>query len=132
MNHRQRVLATLNHRQPDRVPIDLGSTRNTGILIEPYQALTRYLGLTAPDSQDKRFGLKVLGLATPDKAVLERLDIDFRGLYLGKPDRSLEKLLPDGSHQDDLPPVNRKRHHSGLHQKPFANSSRLHPPHSPK
>jgi uroporphyrinogen decarboxylase len=43
-----------------------------------------------------------LGLVTPDEAVLRRLDVDFRGIYLGKADQSLEKMLPDGRHQDEL------------------------------
>ena len=30
MNHRERVLKTLEHKEPDRVPIDLGSTVNSG------------------------------------------------------------------------------------------------------
>jgi len=39
MNHRERALAALHHEEPDRVPVDLGSTRNTGILQAPYAAL---------------------------------------------------------------------------------------------
>ena len=31
MTSRERVLASLAHKQPDQVPIDLGSTYNSGI-----------------------------------------------------------------------------------------------------
>ncbi len=31
MSSRQRVLVTINHKEPDRVPIDLGGTRNSTI-----------------------------------------------------------------------------------------------------
>lgn len=103
MNHRERSLAALNHQEPDRVPIDLGATRNTGILEAPYRALASYLGLGEPVEAEASFGLaKVLGLATPDEAVLQRLGVDFRGIFLGKPDHSPEKMLPDGTHQDEL------------------------------
>jgi uroporphyrinogen decarboxylase len=103
MNHRERALAALNHREPDRVPVDLGSTRNTGILEAPYQALLEYLGLDTPAERPSEFGMtKVLGLVAPDEAVLQRLGVDFRGIYLGKADQSLEKMLPDGRHQDEL------------------------------
>ena len=39
MNHRQRVLAALNHEEPDRVPIDLGGTLATSINIGAYEKL---------------------------------------------------------------------------------------------
>jgi len=46
MNSRQRLLAALNHQQPDRPPRDLGSTTSTGIHPTAYQGLKHYLGLT--------------------------------------------------------------------------------------
>ena len=74
MNHRERALAALNHQEPDRVPLDLGSTRNTGILEAPYRALVEYLGLDEEGEAADGFGMtKVLGLAKPNEAVLERL-----------------------------------------------------------
>jgi len=36
MNSRERVLCALNHREPDRVPIDLGGTRQSGIAATAY------------------------------------------------------------------------------------------------
>ena len=45
MNSRERVLAAVEHRTPDRVPIDFGSTRQTGIMAAAYHELKRYLGL---------------------------------------------------------------------------------------
>jgi uroporphyrinogen decarboxylase len=47
MTHRARVWAALNHQQPDRVPIDLGATRNTGINRYAYRKLIDYLGIDA-------------------------------------------------------------------------------------
>ena len=31
MNSRERLLTALNHQEPDRIPLDLGSTQVTGI-----------------------------------------------------------------------------------------------------
>ena len=45
MKHRERVLKAINHEEPDRVPIDLGSTTNSSILKEAYDELRNYLGM---------------------------------------------------------------------------------------
>ncbi|MBI2301238.1 MAG: methyltransferase [Armatimonadetes bacterium] len=45
MTSRDRVLAALDHRQPDRVPIDLGGTFVTGIAAVALDRLRRRLGL---------------------------------------------------------------------------------------
>ena len=45
MTSRQRVLAALNHQEPDRVPIDLGGNQ-TGIHKGAYRALIDHLGLS--------------------------------------------------------------------------------------
>jgi uroporphyrinogen decarboxylase len=45
MNHRQRVLAALRHREPDRLPIDFGGTVDSTISAFSYQALRRALDL---------------------------------------------------------------------------------------
>jgi hypothetical protein len=45
MTSRERVLAALDHREPDRVPIDLGGTIMSGIMAQPLDRLRDYLGL---------------------------------------------------------------------------------------
>jgi len=39
MNSRERVLKTLDHKEPDKIPIDLGSTIVTGISIATYKTV---------------------------------------------------------------------------------------------
>ena len=39
MNSRERVLASLNHREPDRVPVDLSGYRSSGISAIAYPKL---------------------------------------------------------------------------------------------
>ena len=78
MTSRERVLAALNHRAPDRVPIDLGGNQ-TGIHKFAYQALLEYLGindeLTIMDA--------VQQLAKPCEEVLERFHVDTRYVAAG-------------------------------------------------
>lgn len=45
MTSRERVLTVLSHREPDRVPIDLGGTLATGINYHAYEEMLAYLGL---------------------------------------------------------------------------------------
>ena len=45
MNSRERVLTALDHREPDRVPIDLGGSVVSSIAIPTYAALRDHLGL---------------------------------------------------------------------------------------
>lgn len=97
LSHRERVLTALNHQQTDRVPIDLGGTQ-TGILIEPYNALKQRLGIDTPS----KIGNFVMGLVEVEDAVLERFDIDFRHVLPGMSDDFNLVLLPDDSFYDEF------------------------------
>jgi uroporphyrinogen decarboxylase len=65
---RERVLTALNHEARDRVPIDLGTTKVSGICLDAYASLLNALGLLQrePRVVDGR-----QGLAGPDEDVLE-------------------------------------------------------------
>ena len=73
MNSRQRVLAAIDHRQPDRVPIDLGGTSSSGISAIAYNRLIRHLGLGGGPA--KVYDV-VQQLAQPDDAVLDYFGVD--------------------------------------------------------
>jgi len=45
MTRRERVLAAIAHREPDRVPVDLGAMRSTGITAIAYSRLKDHLGI---------------------------------------------------------------------------------------
>ena len=53
MTPRERVRAALNHCQPDRVPVDFGSTMVTGISVSVISRLRKALGLDSPDARAK-------------------------------------------------------------------------------
>ena len=73
MTPRERVLAAIEHRPPDRVPVDLGSTPSSGISAIAYNKLKRHIGLTAGHT---RIYDVVQQLAQPEDAVLDRFGID--------------------------------------------------------
>ncbi|HEX9116685.1 MAG TPA: uroporphyrinogen decarboxylase family protein, partial [Anaerolineae bacterium] len=95
MSHRDRVIAALSHRQPDRVPLDLGTTMVTGIALKAYDRLKACLKLDLGETQmyDRRNQLAVV-----DDAVLDLFDIDTRGLLPGAPENRppLEATDQDG------------------------------------
>jgi uroporphyrinogen decarboxylase len=78
MNSRQRLLAALDHREPDRVPLDLGSTQVTGIHVVAYRRLREYLSLP---SVEPHVCDVIQQLALPDDDVIEQLGVDVRGLF---------------------------------------------------
>lgn len=43
MNSRERILAAVNHKDPDRIPVDLGTTPSSGISVVAYQNLIKFL-----------------------------------------------------------------------------------------
>ncbi|MBD3340644.1 MAG: methyltransferase [Candidatus Lokiarchaeota archaeon] len=45
INSRERILKALNHKEPDRVPIDIGGSTVTGISAIAYNNLKNYLGI---------------------------------------------------------------------------------------
>ncbi|MFC1541681.1 uroporphyrinogen decarboxylase family protein [Candidatus Latescibacterota bacterium] len=53
MTSRERVRAAINHREPDRVPVDFGGTFETGISASTVYFLREALGLNAIDERTK-------------------------------------------------------------------------------
>lgn len=47
MNHRDRILSAISHKQPDCIPLDLGATPSSGISVVAYQNLVNHLGLSS-------------------------------------------------------------------------------------
>ena len=78
MTPRQRVLSALDHKIPDRVPIDLGGNQ-TGIHKDAYRNLTRHLGF--PDEIEIMDAVQQL--ARPCERLLERFHVDTRYISAG-------------------------------------------------
>ena len=73
MKSRERVIAAINHKQPDKVPVDMSATPSSGISAIAYSNLLRHIG---------RSDLPVLiydvvqQLAQPDQIILNRFGVD--------------------------------------------------------
>jgi len=71
MDSRERMLLALNHREPDRVPIDL-SSRSSAIEKEAYDDLKKYLGF------DRKTEMFIRAHAEVDEEILELFGVDTR------------------------------------------------------
>jgi uroporphyrinogen decarboxylase len=78
MTPRERVLTTLQHEQPDRIPLVIGVSNATGIKIKPYQGIKNIAGIHAPDSY--LYDWPELGTAAIDEEAMRRLHSDVRGV----------------------------------------------------
>lgn len=83
MSSRERVLTTLRHSEPERVPYDLGGTDITGINVQAYGRLLEYLGIDVSSEIPLLDIVQQLALVEPE--VLKRLKVDTRGLTAQDP-----------------------------------------------
>jgi uroporphyrinogen-III decarboxylase len=74
LTSRERALKALNHEEPDRVPIDMGSTLVTGIMAHALDRLRKYLKL---DYKPVKVYEVFQMLGEVEQEVIERFDIDF-------------------------------------------------------
>ena len=80
MTHRERVRAALDHKQPDRVPVDFSSTMVTGISVSVVSRVRKALGLDSPDDRVRVIEpYQMLGEISDD--LRDRLLIDCVGLF---------------------------------------------------
>ena len=85
MTSRERVLSTINHEQPDRVPLVIGVSNATGIKMKPYQGIKRIAGIQAPDNY--LYDWPELGTAEIDEETMLRLHSDVRGVLDLEPEK---------------------------------------------
>lgn len=97
MNSRERVLAAINHQEPDRVPIDFGGHRSSGIAAIAYAKLKKALGITSGDIYVYDM---IQQLAIVEPPILDAIGVDVvelgRGFMLD--DKEWKPwVLPDGT-----------------------------------
>jgi len=90
---RERVLASLRHKEPDRVPIDLGAG-TTGIEVEAYDRLKALLGLKGQTKTFVRDHVEV------DDPILQQFGIDTRYVRVGGPRGHRVRIEADNSYLD--------------------------------
>lgn len=79
MTSRERILAAINHEPVDRLPVDFGGTRQTGIAALAYVRLREFLGLPARRPVRVFDLFQMLGEIEPEVAA--RFGADCVGLY---------------------------------------------------
>ncbi|MCU0785112.1 MAG: methyltransferase [Verrucomicrobia bacterium] len=97
MTSQERVRAALNHRDPDRIPVDFSGHRSSGIAAVAYARLRDFLGLA---KKPIRVYDPIQQLAIVDEDVLERFQVDT--IELGRAFALEDKwwadwTLPDGT-----------------------------------
>ena len=94
---RERVMMAVNHQEPDRVPIDLGGHRSSGIMAIAYDKLKRHLGIESGDIYVYDF-IQQLAIIEPE--ILDRFGVDTvelgRGFALA-PEDWHPWVLPNGT-----------------------------------
>ena len=115
----ERVKLVLNHKEPDHVPFDLGSTANTGIHIDAYKNLLSYLGI-------KKDEFPILDIyqqtAKIHEDVLRKLKVDTRGLFSKAPKNWKLEILTAGDYNyfvNEWGITWRKPKHKGLYYDPL-------------
>jgi uroporphyrinogen decarboxylase len=95
MTPRQRVLSAIAHQEPDRVPLDCGAMRSTGIQAIAYNRLKAHLGVKG--GRTRVFDV-IQQLAEPEDFYLDRFRVDAINAGRGfAPDGWKDWVLPDGS-----------------------------------
>lgn len=81
---RQRVLDAVAHREPDRVPVDLGGSMVTSIHQKGHDNLKKHLGINLDRPTEIARGRSLV--ARVDDDVQDRLGVDVRMLTVSSPD----------------------------------------------
>lgn len=96
MTSRERVLKTIRHEEPDRLPIDFGGMASTGIMAIAYARLKEHLGITSGETRVFDMGQQ---LAEVEPEILSRFGVDVISLgnSLGEAPESWKPWkLPNG------------------------------------
>lgn len=92
MNSRERILSALDHREPDRVPIDLGGMLASSIHKDAHRELKNYFGFEGGDVEIVN---QLEQIVRPDPRIRERFGIDTYGFFPNLPEGWNYKVNPD-------------------------------------
>lgn len=97
MTSRERILATINHKEPDKVAVDLGATPSSNISAIAYNNLKKHLGITTGNTRTYDVVQQVV---TPEEEIIDRLGVDVIDLgrtFNAKDEDWYDYTLADGS-----------------------------------
>jgi uroporphyrinogen decarboxylase len=98
MNSRERIITALQHKEPDKVPIELNGGANSSLTREAYIKLREYLGLK--EDNDVNISWLTMGSVRAGEDLLHLYQIDTRSIYLQPSQKYMSDFLPDGSFYD--------------------------------
>ncbi len=109
MNSRQRVLAAIDHKEPDKVPVDLGGTICSTITATAHKQLKKFLKI---DKEGEIITNPLLDVVQPLDEILELFETDCRTVRLKAPSDSgsgsekrvgyIQKSLSDRPRGDEI------------------------------
>ena len=106
MTSRERVLRAINFQTPDRVPIDLGGTKSSGIAASTYDRVKKLVGIAGPTRVwDARFMISMVEPEVLTRFHADVLPVDLTAIVSARrPDREwVPRTLFDGT-KTLLPP----------------------------
>lgn len=98
MEPRERVRASITHHQPDKVPVDFGSTNVTTIHIQAYKNLINRLNIKDENIQIMDY---MQQLVVPCEKLLSYLNVDTRGIKLRSSYKKKGYFINDNEYLDD-------------------------------
>ena len=98
MNSRERVITALNHKEPDKIPIDLNGTNCTSLTELAYVNLRRFLNLEEDKNPD--ISTKVMNTVRVREDLLLLYEIDTRTIFMKEPIEATGEIFDDGSFLD--------------------------------
>ncbi len=112
MTSRERVLVALQHKEPDKIPVDCGSERSTSIQAVAYNNLKKYLGIKGGET---KINDTIQQCVIPEQWFLDRFQIDVVDLsrtFGDDPSDWKDWDLPDGSPARLLTWIKMERRHN--------------------
>ena len=76
---KERVRAALDHKETDRVPLDIGGINNTTMHVSTEKKLMDYFGMAEEESEIKSLGQRVV---VPNEKILRRFGCDTRSIFI--------------------------------------------------
>ena len=111
MNSRERLRTALNHREPDRVPIDLGGTTTSTISAVALENLKVHLNIRS----ETRLMSPIFLTAYPDDQLIQRFGVDVKIVTANPPAGSQLKTTPEGRIVDEWGVVYQKHEEAQTH-----------------
>ena len=96
MTSRERLATALAHREPDRIPLDLGSMPFTGIVAVAYRNAVAELGLGLPEPAIADVKQQ---LAACDDRWLEHFEVDTRPIRRGRSAKQTDSIERAGAYE---------------------------------